>query len=116
MKSSIYAVLIACLCGFINSAIAAPVIERVGAPLAHPWGMDFLDDTTVLVTERGGKLYKIDLADGARQPVTGLPDIEAKRQGGLLDVAINTLDNGSATVFFCYSKPVTGGSVTAIDM
>ena len=116
MKSSIYALLIAGLCGLMSSAIAAPLIERIGAPLAHPWGMDFLDDSTVLVTERSGKLYKINLADGTRQPITGLPDIEARRQGGLLDIAIATLDNGPATVFFCYSKPVTGGSVTAIEI
>ena len=79
MKPFIYAVLIAGLCGLVNSAIAAPLIERIGAPLAHPWGMDFLDDSTVLVTERSGKLYKISLADGSRQPITGLPDIEARR-------------------------------------
>ena len=115
MKSSIYALLIAGLCGLLSSATAAPLIERIGAPLAHPWGMDFLDDSTVLVTERSGKLYKINLADGTRQPITGLPDIKARRQGGLLDIAIATLDNGPATVFFCYSKPMTGGSVTAID-
>ena len=61
MKSSIYALLIAGLCGLLNSATAAPLIERIGAPLAHPWGMDFLNDSTVLVTERSGKLYKLSL-------------------------------------------------------
>lgn len=101
--------------GFVSAATSAPIIERIGASLTHPWGMDFLDDSVVLVTERRGKLYKINLADGTRQPITGLPNIEAKRQGGLLDIAIAKSDNGPTSIFLCYSKPVTGGSVTAID-
>ena len=91
------------------------MIERIGASLIHPWGMDFLDESVVLVTERRGELYKINLANGTRQPITGLPNIEAKKQGGLLDIAISTSDNGPISIFLCYSKPVTGGSVTAID-
>ena len=62
--------------------------------------MDFLDDSVVLVTERRGKLYKINLADGTRQTITGLPNIEAKRQGGLLDIAIAKSDNGPTSIFF----------------
>ena len=120
MNSPFYAIFMACLLNLISlslisAATAAPLIERVGDALTHPWGMDFLDDANVVVTERGGKMYKINLADGTRQPITGLPDIEAKRQGGLLDVAITTPDSGTATLFYCYSKPVNGGSVTAID-
>ena len=120
MKSPFYAIFMACLLNLISlslisAATAAPLIERVGDALTHPWGMDFLDDANVVVTERGGKMYKINLADGTRQPITGLPDIEAKRQGGLLDIAIATPDSGTATLFYCYSKPVNGGSVTAID-
>ena len=120
MKSPVYAIFLVCLLhlislSLISAATAAPMIERIGASLTHPWGMDFLDESVILVTERRGKLYKINLADGTRQPITGLPDVEAKRQGGLLDVAIKTPDSGTATLFYCYSKPVNGGSVTAID-
>ena len=35
------ALLIAGLCGLMNSAIAAPLIERIGAPLSHPWAWIF---------------------------------------------------------------------------
>ena len=115
MKLSSYASIIAFYMMTITPAAAAAVIERIGAPLAHPWGMDFLDDSHILVTERGGDLYKINLADGAHQAITGLPQIEARRQGGLLDVAVLTQDDSPHSVFFCYSKPVASGSVTAID-
>ena len=115
MKLSSYASIIAFYIMAITPAAAAPIIERIGAPLDHPWGMDFLDDSHILVTERGGNLYKINLSDGTRQAITGLPQIAAARQGGLLDVAVLAQDDSQASVFFCYSKPVAGGSVTAID-
>ncbi len=99
----------------IATTNAAPILERVGAPLEHPWGIDFLDDTNVLVTERRGVMYKINLTDGSRQSVRNLPNVEAKRQGGLLDVAINKSDPTAKTVFLCYSQLTLGGSVTAID-
>jgi glucose/arabinose dehydrogenase len=97
---------------FVSSLANAQqmVIERVGPVLAHPWGMDFLDADTVLVTERGGNLWRIDLASGAARQLTGLPDVFARRQGGLLDVAM-----ADGYVFLCYSAKLDGGSATAID-
>jgi len=99
---------------------AAPLLERIGAPLAHPWGMDFLDDDTLLVTERGGALYQISLSTGTRTAISNLPEITAKRQGGLLDVAVSKPSGskpsgGPANLFLCYSKPHNGGTVTAIE-
>ena len=85
-------------------------LERVGPELAHPWGMEFLTSDTLLVTTRGGKLWKIKLADGAAMPITGTPDVYAHRQGGLLDV---TAIDGN--VYLCYSAILPGGSATAID-
>jgi glucose/arabinose dehydrogenase len=115
MKLSSYASIIAFYIMAITPAAAAPIIERIGAPLVHPWGMDFLDDSHILVTERGGDLYKINLSDGTRQAIAGLPQIEARRQGGLLDIAVLTQEDSPHSVFFCYSKPVADGTITAID-
>ena len=86
------------------------VLERVGPKRAHPWGLEFLTSDTVLVTERGGTLWKIGLADGAATRITGTPDVYARRQGGLLDVA--AIDGH---VYLCYSAVLPGGSATAID-
>jgi hypothetical protein len=38
--------------GHIIPAAAAPLIQKIGAPLSHPWGMDFLDERHLFVTER----------------------------------------------------------------
>lgn len=91
-------------------ALEQMLLERVGPQLAHPWGMEFLTSDTVLVTTRGGTLWKIGLADGAATRITGTPDVYARRQGGLLDVAAI---NGY--VYLCYSAILPGGSATAID-
>ena len=89
---------------------AQMVLERVGPKLAHPWGLEFLTSDTVLVTERGGTLWKIGLTDGTATRITGTPDVYARRQGGLLDVA--AIDGH---VYLCYSAILPGGSATAID-
>jgi len=98
------------------SATAQPLIQRIGAPLSHPWGMDFLDNKTLLVTERGGQLYRVDLMTGNRTTIGNVPQVRAARQGGLLDVAVWRDNEASPpSVYLCYSRPVDGGSVTAID-
>jgi glucose/arabinose dehydrogenase len=93
-----------------NTAATKTIIERVGPTLSHPWGMEFLDHDTVLVTERDGRLLRIDLADGKATQITGVPRVYARRQGGLLDVA--AIDGH---VYLCYAALLDGGSATAID-
>ena len=93
-----------------GAAADTPTIERIGPPMAHPWGMEFLDHDTVLVTLRGGRLMRIDLADGDISEITGGPEVFDRRQGGLLDVAM--IDGH---VYLCYSAVLNGKSSTAID-
>jgi aldose sugar dehydrogenase len=76
-------------------------VERVGPPFDHPWGLDFLTRDTVLVTERSGKLFRVDLTNGERTEISGVPPIHEDGQGGLLDVMVE----GSATVWLCYTAP-----------
>ncbi len=84
--------------------------SRIGPPLNHPWGMDFLNDDEVLVTERSGMLFRIDLRTGDKVEITGVPAVLAKGQGGLLDVMVS-----GSTVWLCYSAPRDhGNSSTAI--
>lgn len=52
-----------------------------------PWGMDFINEDELLVTEKSGTLYRVK--KGVKQTVEGLPDIYVRGQGGLLDVALN---------------------------
>jgi glucose/arabinose dehydrogenase len=89
-------------------------LETVAAGLEHPWGMAFLPDGRVLVTERPGRL-RIVAADGSLSaPLDGVPPVAAGGQGGLLDVTLHPgfVDNG--LVYLSYSEPGEGGNSTAV--
>lgn len=95
--------------------LAAPVqavsLTPVSQPISHPWGLAFLNSRQALVTERGGKLWQVNLDDGGLQEVAGLPnDLEAGGQGGLLDVLVAP----DQSVFLCYTATTDGGRQTAI--
>ncbi len=86
-------------------------LERIGPDLEHPWGMDFVNNHTVLITERGGRLVRLNLQTGNMTEMTGVPRVRARGQGGLLDVMVSS----DRTVWLCYAKPGdTGGSATAL--
>lgn len=93
------------------SAWADPqlAVTPVATGLQHPWGLAFLPDGRMLVTERPGRLRVVDRNGQLSPPVAGLPVMDARGQGGLLDVA---LDPGFATnslVYLSYAEPGDGG-------
>lgn len=89
-------------------------IVTVTPGLAHPWGLAFLPDGRMLVTERTGRL-RIVGRDGklAPQPVAGLPKIEEHGQGGLLDVALHPRFGENGLVYLSYAERGDGGYGTA---
>lgn len=87
--------------------------ETVARGLDHPWGLEFLPDGALLVTERSGQLRIVK--DGRiSKPVRGVPKVRAAGQGGLLDVALATDFRQSGLIFFTYSEPGNGGVGTAV--
>lgn len=87
--------------------------EIVTDGLEHPWGMDFFDDGSAIVTERPGRLRL--LVDGAlSDPIEGVPQVWAQGQGGLLDVAIAADYEETGTIYFTFSEPGDGGAGTAL--
>ena len=90
-------------------------VERVTAGLEHPWAVAFLPGGGYLVSERPGRLRRID-ADGRLdpQPIQGLPAIAAYGQGGLLDVVLHPQFAGNRWVYFSYAEAGSGGIGTAV--
>ena len=92
-------------------------VQTFAAGLNSPWGMAFLPDGRLLVTEKGGALRLVS-ADGATatQVAVSLPGgLVTDGQGGLLDVAIDPqFGNGEPWVYLSYSQPGNGGSGTAV--
>jgi glucose/arabinose dehydrogenase len=88
--------------------------EVVAKGLEHPWGLAFIDNGRMLVTERPGRLRLVQPTGEFGAPVTGLPKIDAGGQGGLLDVIVDTRFARNRTIYFCYSEPGTSGNSTAL--
>jgi len=92
------------------AAAGDPRVTTVAEGLAHPWGMAFLPDGSLLVTERPGRLRRIG-ADGAlSEPITGVPAVHARGQGGLLDVQLSPTFTEDRRIFLSYAEPGDGGT------
>jgi glucose/arabinose dehydrogenase len=86
----------------------------VASGLDHPWGLALLPDGRWLVTERPGRL-RIVAADGAKgEPIAGLPAVDARGQGGLLDVAVGPTFADDRLIYWSYAEPREGGNATSV--
>lgn len=97
------------------STQAGPVsVKRVAKGLEHPWGLAFLPDGRLLVTERSGDLRTVSQNGEISDPVAGVPDVFAEGQGGLLDVALDPDFERNRLVYLSFSEPGSGGASTAL--
>ena len=89
-------------------------VQTVAEGLSTPWGMAFLPNGSMLVTEREGNLRLI--ADGilVDEPVANVPEVMARNQGGLLDVELHPDFERNGWIYMSYSKPDGESSMTAI--
>ncbi len=84
-------------------------VVTVADGLERPWGLAFLPDGRMLVTERQGRL-RIVSADGTvSPPVRGVPEVRAAGQGGLLGVALAPDFASSGTVYLSFAEPGSRG-------
>jgi len=98
----------------VDTEIGKIKVETLATGLEHPWGMAFLPDGRMLVTERAGRL-RILTSDGTlSEPLTGVPEVVAKGQGGLLDVALDPKFDETKLVYLTFSEPGDGGAGTAV--
>ncbi len=83
-------------------------VEPVATGLSHPWGLQFLPDGRMLVTERDGRLRIVSKDGKLSVPIKGVPEVYARGQGGLLDVRLGKDFRSSGTIFLSYSEPRDG--------
>lgn len=88
-------------------------IEVLADGLDTPWGVEVLPEGGYLVTERSGVLRLVKEGK-VSDPIRGVPQVLAQRQGGLLDVALAEDFDSSRVIYLTYAKPMAGGmSATA---
>jgi glucose/arabinose dehydrogenase len=89
-------------------------VTDVARGLEHPWGLAFLPDGRMLVTERPGRLRLVAPGGRLSDPLAGVPRVAAGGQGGLLDVALSPRFAQDRLVYLSFSEPGPGGASTAV--
>jgi glucose/arabinose dehydrogenase len=89
-------------------------VETIAKGLSHPWGLQFLPDGRMLVTERSGSIRIVGKDGKLSPPLAGTPKVLARGQGGMLDIALDRDFADNATIYFCYAEPHDGGGRTAL--
>lgn len=96
---------------------ASPMVVKVtelASGLNSPWGLAFLPDGKLLVTQRGGQMRLRNgdgtPVNGGADQVSGVPVVEAVGQGGLLDVVVDPAFASNRRIYFSYSERDTGNA------
>jgi len=90
------------------------IIETVVQGLRNPWGMAFLPDGTILVTERAGRLRVIKNNMLLNDSITGLPHITEHGQGGLLSVLQHPDFSKNRWIYLSYAGKGNDGYGTEV--
>ncbi|SEP78059.1 Glucose/arabinose dehydrogenase, beta-propeller fold [Devosia sp. YR412] len=88
--------------------------EVVADGLPHLWAMEFLPDGRMLVTAKAGAMHIVSEAGNAGPEITGVPEVDSRGQGGLLDVALAPDFETSGLIYFSFSEPRDGGNGTSV--
>ncbi|MBV8791430.1 MAG: PQQ-dependent sugar dehydrogenase, partial [Pseudolabrys sp.] len=78
-------------------------VETVATGLVHPWSLQFLPDGRMLVTERPGRMRTVTADGKLSPPLDGVPQVVARGQSGLLDVALDRDFVRNNTIYFCFT-------------
>ncbi|MDZ7829583.1 MAG: PQQ-dependent sugar dehydrogenase [Halofilum sp. (in: g-proteobacteria)] len=87
-------------------------VQTVAEGLDHPWALAFLPGGDLLVTERSGALLRLDPEQGQRTRIDGVPEVDARNQGGLLDVVLHPDFADNRLVYLTWSGRCDRGNAT----
>jgi len=89
-------------------------VKALTTSLASPWGIVSLPDGRLLITEKAGRMRIVTTAGNVSAPITGLPQVNAGGQGGLLGLCLDPQFESNRMVYYSFSEPVAGGTNTAV--
>lgn len=89
-------------------------LDTVAVDLGKPWGMVFLPNGDMLISDRGARLLRLDPGNGSNEEISGLPPIFTGGQGGLLDITLHPNYTENGWLYLSYSKSVPDGYTTVI--
>jgi glucose/arabinose dehydrogenase len=97
----------------VSSGVAFDV-RVIAKGLANPWAVEPLPGGDFLVTEKPGRMRIVGAKGELGQPIGGVPKVDARGQGGLLDVALSPGFERDHTIYWSYSEPRRGGNATSV--
>lgn len=97
-----------------QSQAGAIAVVTVAEGLEQPWGLAFLPDGRMLVTEKEGRLRLVSPDGTLSEPLAGIPEVYDHGQGGLLDVALDRDFAENQLVYFSFAEPGGEGGGTAV--
>ena len=97
----------------LESSQGALMVAPVVTDLDEPWSIGFLPNGSVLISERGGRLWNVNKR-GFKSEVRGVPDVVARGQSGLLDVMIPKDFAQTREVYLTFAKKLSKGTGTAV--
>lgn len=83
--------------------------------IPNPWSFVFLPGGDVLITQRSGRLWRLEPVSGRRSEISGLPEIEAGGQGGLLDIVLHPGYSRNGWIYMSHVVSSAGGYATAVS-
>ena len=100
------------VCG-VDSKVAFTVTV-IAKGLDSPWAVEPLPNGDFLITEKSGSMRIVTAAGVKSQPIAGVPEVDPRGQGGLLDVALSPAFASDRTIYWSYSEPRQGGNATSV--
>jgi glucose/arabinose dehydrogenase len=85
-------------------------VVTVAEGLQNPWGLAFLPDGRLLVTEKPGRLRIVGKDGTLSEPVAGLPPVDARSQGGLLGITLDPAFAKNGLIYWSYAEPREDGT------
>jgi len=89
-------------------------IDTLHTGLENPWGMVWLPDGRMLVTERKGEIFVFEHERDAGQKIEGFPEVYERGQGGLMDIQLHPRYTDNGWLYATYAKPGHGGGSTTL--
>lgn len=88
-------------------------LDTLVSGLGIPWGLAFLPNNDMLITERSGKMHRFRAGEKL-YTIQGVPEVLDRGQGGLLDIEVHPDFEKNQWIYFSYSKPKDGKATTAV--
>src|SRR5688572_17139799 len=89
-------------------------VTVIAKGLVKPWSVEPLAGGDLMVSEKGGQIRIVTPDGKIGAPITGLPQVDARGQGGLLDLALSPGFETDRTIFWSFTEPREGGNGTSV--